>query len=993
MKKQLSIDVNEDSLIIPKLKKSFDNNDYLSYLIYLDILYNKSKEFSNILNTNKKIIRDRLVKTSNILVSVIIPIFNSEKYLKNTITSIIQQTLYNIEIILVNDASTDKSLEIINKFQNYDDRIIVINLNNNKGAGFARNIGLSIAKGQYIIFLDSDDKFYSNMLEHAYNFAYSKNADVIFWKYAINDNGKIYHNIGIPHTVEKNKNFSNLNIEFSKITNPVPWNKLFRNDFIYKNKLCFQKLRTCNDLGFVWSSLATSESTYYLDEELIEYKKDNKGSLSLIRSKKLINVIQACKYVIQHIKTNNIKYPIEYIYKSIISNFKYEIDRCTSVIDKNQFINEVYKFLPSSYHEIFNSTLYKISVIIPVYNCKDYLIQCFESIQNQTFKDIEIIFIDDESTDGSLELLYKFQSLDNRVVIIKNKHSGPGASRNEGIKIARGQYLFFVDSDDWLDQTCLEKLYKKSILSNSDICLFGLKKFDEKNQEYISDTYYDLSCYKRYIDINKYIYSFKDIKNCIFRRFSAFLKLYSKKFILNNNLSFPENTLGEDVIVHIKSLLLANKISFIDECLYYYRFNRSASIMNSYTKNEKAIYDVIYFLRQTKNFLYSTNNYEFLQNEYLNFTIGQFKYYLNKLQYTNNIKKLKEEFFYFFYELKIFDKEIYSTSSLNNFLKKDDFVLNFKPDVTIIISAFNAEKTIHRCVNSLLSQTHHNIEVICVDDGSEDQTKSIIETYEKNDFRFHGIYKKNSGQANSRNIALKEARGKYIEFVDADDWIETDTIEKLFYISESLSLEMLSFSGYNIINEEKSINNYWEYNCIDKKYLNKILPIDEKNRISYLLPVSSCLTFYNKKFLQDNNIFFPDGLIFEDNVFFTKSILRCKKFAVTKMYLYNRLCHKNQTTQQCLTSQKIFDIFKIFDICINEYKTFLNNYEANKYLNIKFKNLLYRYKDVSTHLKEKYELNLYNFINKYFIEIPYNKFCNNDKILIDRIVKKYSTKE
>ena len=124
----------------------------------------------------------------------------------------------------------------------------------------------------------------------------------------------------------------------------------------------------------------------------------------------------------------------------------------------------------------------KVSVIIPVYNTSKYLNQCLESIQNQTFTDFEAICINDGSTDSSLEILKEFASKDDRFIIINKKNEGQGIARNLGIQQANGEYIIFIDSDDWLETEGLEKAYKKIKEDSADILIFDFYFFSDKDQ-------------------------------------------------------------------------------------------------------------------------------------------------------------------------------------------------------------------------------------------------------------------------------------------------------------------------------------------------------------------------------------------------------------------------------------------------------------------------------------------------------------------------------
>ncbi len=126
----------------------------------------------------------------------------------------------------------------------------------------------------------------------------------------------------------------------------------------------------------------------------------------------------------------------------------------------------------------------KVSVIVPVYNVEKYLEECIESLINQTLTDIEIICINDGSTDNSLKILEELQKKDNRIKIINQKNSGVSSARNNGIENATGEYIGFVDSDDWIDSDYYEKLYNTAKKYNSDIAAGDMYRRNKKRFNY-----------------------------------------------------------------------------------------------------------------------------------------------------------------------------------------------------------------------------------------------------------------------------------------------------------------------------------------------------------------------------------------------------------------------------------------------------------------------------------------------------------------------------
>ena len=218
------------------------------------------------------------------VVSIVMPVYNAEKYLKQTIDSLLAQSLENIEIITVDDGSTDKSLEILKKYAADDKRVRVFT-QKNQYAGVARNLGLKHARGEYVLFLDSDDFFEPELIRETYYTAKTNDADVVmFGANCYNDQtGKTWAGKHLldSNYIPKNQPFSCKDCPDTifQISNAVPWTKLFRRKFIKKTKLQFQNLYNANDVFFVFSALTMAERIVTLEQQLVNYRVGLKGNL------------------------------------------------------------------------------------------------------------------------------------------------------------------------------------------------------------------------------------------------------------------------------------------------------------------------------------------------------------------------------------------------------------------------------------------------------------------------------------------------------------------------------------------------------------------------------------------------------------------------------------------------------------------------------------------------------------------------------------------
>ena len=217
-----------------------------------------------------------------------------------------------------------------------------------------------------------------------------------------------------------------------------------------------------------------------------------------------------------------------------------------------------------------------ISVVIPVFNTECYLSTCLDSVLNQTLENIEVICIDDGSTDNSLEILKKYQKKDNRVKIISKDNEGQGVARNIGISEAIGEYIAFVDSDDFIKKTMLEKLYNSCKNNNLDLVMCKVASFYELSNE-INDSlwYYSLGVFN---DFEKRVFSHKDTLEFTCEiSVTPYNKLYKTSLIKKYDINFAENLIFEDEVFFYDVYLKAKKVSSVDETLYYYRINRAES--------------------------------------------------------------------------------------------------------------------------------------------------------------------------------------------------------------------------------------------------------------------------------------------------------------------------------------------------------------------------------------------------------------------------------
>ena len=240
-----------------------------------------------------------------------------------------------------------------------------------------------------------------------------------------------------------------------------------------------------------------------------------------------------------------------------------------------------------------------ISVIVPVYNAEKYLQKCLDSILEQTYQNLEIIIINDGSTDNSGQICQEYEKQDDRIIYIEKENSGVSDTRNAGMNRMTGTYITFVDSDDWLEPNYVKFLYEKLIEHQADIVVGNYTSFNESNSVFYFHTSADY--YEKVYDNKSIIPCLYDAKELLK---SALIvpwgKIYKKEIIAN--FRFPIDRIGEDALFNLKALLDSKKVVYVNKSAYIYRV-REGSLSNTWS--DKWIRDAIYIIEERLSLLAS----------------------------------------------------------------------------------------------------------------------------------------------------------------------------------------------------------------------------------------------------------------------------------------------------------------------------------------------------------------------------------------------------
>lgn len=258
----------------------------------------------------------------------------------------------------------------------------------------------------------------------------------------------------------------------------------------------------------------------------------------------------------------------------------------------------------------------KISVIIPVFNVENYLSRCLDSVINQTLKDIEIICVDDGSTDNSFNILNDYKNADDRIQVYQQENGGHSAATNSGLKHVNGDYIFFVDSDDWIELDALEKLYNNAIENDSDLVLYD-------SIEHLPENQFRERRYGILNELKNDVFDYKSEKRLILNSFYVqWSKLYKTSFFRQHNLKLPDFRLYEDIGLNVAAITFAKRITYLPEILYHYNRLNDSSLQNTKIEmnRSKIIFDVIFYIER---FLIENDLFSYLELNFLEFKIKQ----------------------------------------------------------------------------------------------------------------------------------------------------------------------------------------------------------------------------------------------------------------------------------------------------------------------------------------------------------------------------------
>lgn len=463
----------------------------------------------------------------------------------------------------------------------------------------------------------------------------------------------------------------------------------------------------------------------------------------------------------------------------------------------------------------------KISVIVSVYNTEKYIEKCLDSLLNQTYSNIEIVVINDCSTDGSLKILKKYAKKYDNMILIENKENkGLSYSRNVGLEKATGEYIGYIDSDDYVDSTYYEQMMKAIKKEKSEIAIADMKIVYEDGSfpDYVSK-----GC-------NGEVNTLNIIKNGLAA--SACNKLFKREII--EKYKFSEGKLNEDLAVILPSIVAAKKISYVENNNYYY-VQHTGSIQNSRFSDRR--FDIFYGVELTLKRIKGCKNYAKISQAIiyeqlivlLIYVIPKEKNLIrrhhilkkyNQLSKKYNIRK--NQYFWKFLEeqgrkhaiyykilfklncnglyiladlwMLMYDvlrsllkaKNVKTDANMDDLIEKakEQSKLNEKVSVSVVIPNYNYKRFLYQRLYSILSQKEKINEIIILDDCSTDDSRKEIDKIVDELEKYIDIKKvyneKNSGSAFKQwEKGFSLAKSEYVWIAEADDYCSDKLLKQL----------------------------------------------------------------------------------------------------------------------------------------------------------------------------------------------------------------------
>ena len=507
------------------------------------------------------------------LITFIVPIYNVERYLKECLDSIQQQTYPYFECIMVNDGSTDSSASIAEEYL-FDNRFRLIH-QQNQGLSAARNTGIQHVSesSSFVSFVDSDDFIHPTFLEKLI-IHIEEDVDLIegsYEKFKDGDKPQFYlqptNKIEIISKKEIISKTTSAELRVSAFPRLI--RKSILSDQFFPIGWTFEDLAVFPELVLFsrkWIKTQDIIYAYRIRENSITNSSFTESRLDIFKildkfDDLFKNEDFETKVLVERLKFEHLFWH-EKLYLPEGSRFKLLYENELEIIQKKISEYEKQYLYPDL-----------ISIILPIYNGEQYLRDCLESILKQKYHNFEVILVNDGSIDSSEAICRQYVNRDDRFRYVQKEHGGASSARNYGLELVKGEYVTFIDADDWVEENYLELLHQSLKENNADISVSTYKKFD------VDTNLFYLHAFQ--INESNQVFTQKELVEKLpqLERITESFEIIGGKLVKKSlllGIRFNERTqLSENMEFWFKLYLLSNRIAFVNKEIYNFRLQDS----------------------------------------------------------------------------------------------------------------------------------------------------------------------------------------------------------------------------------------------------------------------------------------------------------------------------------------------------------------------------------------------------------------------------------
>lgn len=488
----------------------------------------------------------------------------------------------------------------------------------------------------------------------------------------------------------------------------------------------------------------------------------------------------------------------------------------------------------------------KVSVIIPVYNTAAYLPRCLDSVTGQTYRNMEIILVDDGSTDASLRICEEYAKQDTRIIVISQENRGNTAARKAGLRACTGAYVMFVDSDDWIGEELVSLLYRQAEEKDADLVISNVHRIRVGGREEDRNNLIAAGVYRNPKEaVRKLFFDYEDCQYGILPY--LFAKLYRKDLVARAMEEIDDRIRYDEDRALVWTCLMQDITAVFTDCREYHYCQREEGLVRAR--------DEMYLAK-----------------------INYFYCYMRRLfaQEDEILRKQLERYVIWNVQIAFQWKLGMSESAYPK--KPSQGQGRAKPaaeqiKVSVIIPSLNAALYIRQCLDSVRTQTLQEIEILCVDAGSTDGTEAILKEYAASDNRIRYLTAGQQSYGYQMNLGIEAARGEYIGIVEPDDYISEEMFGKLYHAAHSEELDYVKSNFYKFL-DYRGRRHYQKW---ERSYWGR--PEDVFNRVIWLKETPQALVYgdhgniwsgiYRREFLTERKIRFHEtpGAAYQDTGF------------------------------------------------------------------------------------------------------------------------------